>query len=112
MDISEILSSLSPEDIEQLKGAASAIFGGQSQKEADNGENSSKGLSFDPSLLGSIGQMGKLMSGDDENTALIKALKPMLSEDRRQKADEALKILRLIKLLPLLKSSGLLNDLL
>lgn len=111
MDISEILSSLSPEDIEQLKGAASAIFGGQNQKEEESKGKSSIDMPFDPSLLGSIGQMGRLMNGDDENTALIKALKPMLSEDRRRKADEALKILRLIKLLPLLKSSGLLNDL-
>ena len=35
------------------------------------------------------------------------ALKPHLSEERSKKVDDAVKIMQLIKLLPLIKESGL-----
>ena len=40
------------------------------------------------------------------------ALRPLLKEERRHKVDEAVRILHLINLLPLLQQSGLLNHLL
>ena len=45
-------------------------------------------------------------------TALLRALRPLLKEERRHKVDEAVRILHLINLLPLLQQSGLLNHLL
>lgn len=108
MDISEILSSLSSEDMEQLKNAANAIMGNnqpQPKKEAPTN------ALIDPSLLGNLGKLGQALSGDDDRTSLIKALKPMLSEPRQQKADEAIKILKLVQLLPILRESGFLNGL-
>lgn len=110
MDISEILSSLSSEDIEQLKTAASAIMGGADKKDENKNKNSD-GF-FSPDMLSRIGNLSAAFSGEDDRTALIEALKPLLSEPRQQKADEAIKILRLIKLIPLLRDSGLLNGLL
>jgi hypothetical protein len=59
-----------------------------------------------------LGVLGNNINAKDNRTALIEALKPMLSEPRRQKADEAIKILRLINLIPLLRDSGLLKGLL
>ena len=110
MDISEILSSLTDDDIRQLKNAANSIFGQDSQ-EKQNTKSDSSNL-FNADLLGNIGKIGNAVSHDDERTALIKALKPLLSESRQQKADEVIKILRIIQLIPLLKNSGLLNGLL
>lgn len=52
-------------------------------------------------LLGSIQQ-------EDDNTRLLRALRPLLSEERRHKLDEAAKIMQMLKLLPLLKSQGIL----
>lgn len=109
MDISEILSSLSPDDMEQLKNAANSILGGGQAKQESLSPAASP---FDASMLGNLGKISQALSGDDDRTALLKALKPMLSEPRRQKADEAIKILKLIGLLPLLKDSGLLKGLL
>ena len=102
MDIGEILSSLSPDDINRLKGVAAELLSGQ------NPPSEAKPQESAPDLFS---VMGKL-STDDERTALLKALKPLLSESRRKKADEAIKILRLVSLLPLLRESGLLEKLL
>lgn len=49
---------------------------------------------------------------DDERTRLLAALKPHLSEPKREKVDTAIKILRLLELLPILKESGVLGKLL
>ena len=65
----------------------------------------------DPQTLGKIMSiMGRLNSkNDDCRTALLTALKPNLSEERRKKVDTAIKILKFIEILPLLKESGILN---
>lgn len=111
MDISEILSSLSSEDMEQLKKAANAIMGNSDKQETDVAQ--SPDLShFAPEMLSSLSKVSKTLSGDDEKTALLKALRPMLSAERQQKADEAIKVLKLLQLLPLLRDSGLLKGLL
>lgn len=49
---------------------------------------------------------------EDDSTRLLLALKPMLSESRRSKIDEALRILQLMRIFPLLKDTGLLSSLL
>lgn len=105
MDISEIISSLSEDDIKQLQDTASAIFG-SSQKTETNEKNNNT------SMLSDIGKIGSMLSGNDERTAFVEAMKPLLSEDRQQKADEVIKILRIIRLIPVLRESGLLNGLL
>jgi hypothetical protein len=43
----------------------------------------------------------------DRNTELLRALKPHFSPERAKKVDDALRILQLIRLLPLIKESGL-----
>ncbi len=49
---------------------------------------------------------------DNSSTALLRALKPHLAEENRKKVDEAVRILMLLDLLPLIKESGLLGNLL
>ena len=44
---------------------------------------------------------------DDDTTKLLRAIKPFLSEERQKKLEEAIKIIRIINILPLLKNSGL-----
>ncbi|MEG2174416.1 MAG: hypothetical protein RR135_02890 [Oscillospiraceae bacterium] len=46
----------------------------------------------------------------DRNTELLRALKPHFSAGRAKKVDDALRILQLIRLLPLLRESGLLGS--
>ena len=44
---------------------------------------------------------------DDDTTKLLRAIKPFLSEERQKKLEEAIKIIRIINILPLLKNQGL-----
>lgn len=106
MDLNEIISSLSEDDINQLKNVAGTIFGSDNQHESDQSSQKKESDIFQ-----SIGEIGKLFSLEDERTLLIKALKPMLSEDKQKKADEAIKILRLMQIVPLLRDSGLFKGL-
>ncbi len=124
-NINEILSSLTSEDIASLQAMASSIFGQKGndgdgeQKEKQNRreehrqtpaqDNILGGMDIDPKTMAAIASvMGKLgQSRDDERTRFISALKPLLSEKRRHRADEAIKIMQLFEILPLLKDSGI-----
>ena len=46
-------------------------------------------------------------SREDDNTRLLQALRPHLSEHRQAKLDKSIKMLQMLKLLPVLKSQGL-----
>ena len=102
MDINEIISSLSEDDVKQLKSIAGNLFGSQEKTESQPQDND---------IMRSIGELSKLFSQEDERTALIKALKPMLGEEKQKRADEAVKILSLIQMIPLLKDSGIFKGL-
>lgn len=147
MDIGDILSSLSAEDMQALQGIAASLTGSAKQNTAssdsaqptqasdvDSSENTANvsgampsGTSSKPpsSALGAVGGfdmkafsdmagiMSKLNStGNDPRCQLIASLKPMLSPERQQRADEAMRIIKLLDLLPMLKDSGILKGVL
>lgn len=47
------------------------------------------------------------LNKEDENTALLKALRPYLHGDREKRLDDAIQIMRLMKVLPLIQDKGL-----
>jgi hypothetical protein len=108
--LTEILND--PESMNRVREMAESILS----------DNAKKDEPEDPSFLGNLdgAELGNIMSivsklnqkNDDPRTALLAALKPHLSERRREKVDTAIKILRLLELLPLLKESGVLGKLL
>ena len=49
---------------------------------------------------------------EDDATRLLRALRPLLGESRQKKVDEAIRILQMLRLLPLLKDSGVFSGLL
>ena len=49
---------------------------------------------------------------EDDATRLLRALRPLLGEARQKKVDEAVRILQMLRLLPLLKDSGVFSGLL
>lgn len=68
-----------------------------------------------PEALQTISRIAPLLSQvnrEDDSTRLLHALRPLLSPPRQKKLDEAVKILQMMRLLPLLKDSGLLSSLL
>lgn len=65
---------------------------------------------MDSDMLGTIMKLAPLLSSlnqEDNSTRLLHALRPLLGPERQKKLDEATKILQLMRMLPLLKSSGI-----
>lgn len=119
-DINAILNSLSPDDIENIKQAASGFFGGQMNTERPNDKPKEKtenkapfadGLSGlgmpDLSQLSQLAPVLQAFNSQDERVEFINALKPLLSQERRSKADEAMKLVKLMSVLPLLRERGI-----
>ncbi len=112
MDINEILSSLTPDDIEGLKATAEAVFG----KAEDCAEKQSPAgtdmfSSIDPRMIGKLTKiMGAMNRESGRRCKLIEALKPNLSPERQKKADQAIQILKLLEILPLINNLTDRND--
>ncbi len=71
---------------------------------------SSAQLPISNETLKTISKIMPLISSakeDDSSTRFLSALRPLLNEKRKSKLDESLKVMQLIKLLPLLKSNGI-----
>lgn len=105
-DIENILAGLGEDDIQALKAAAESIFGNEGEQKPAHisAEMSDFGdLLNNAELLGKIGTIMSAMNKTDGRSNLIAALKPLLSEPRRKKADEALQMLRLLEVMPLLQ---------
>lgn len=128
-DLSQKIESLlhSPEGMQKIQAAMAAFSSSAPATGADDApaENAggNDGLS---SLLGSLQasspadkprdeggmpdlaklmQLMPLLSGlnkDDENTVLLKALRPYLHGEREKRVDDAIQMMKLMKLMPLL----------
>lgn len=103
--LSEILND--PEAMEKVRMMAENLLGDEGEHEPE--ENGEPGLDGE-TVKRIMGIMSRLKSsGNDSRTALLTALKPHISESRRHKVDTAIKLLKLIEVLPYLKDSGLLD---
>ena len=68
-----------------------------------------------PDMVSAMMQLAPMLSRlqqDDDTTRLLHALRPLLSEERRQKVDRAIQMVRMIHLLPMLQESGVFSSLL
>lgn len=62
-----------------------------------------------PDAISMVTKLAPLLSQlnrEDDSTRLLMALRPLLGEERRRKIDEAVKILQLMRLLPILRDMG------
>ena len=66
------------------------------------------GTGFDPAVLAAV---SSAFSSDDKYCGRLYALKPLLSEERQHKAEQAIKMLRLYNVYTALKNSGMLDKL-
>ena len=99
-------------DLSALAGALGALGGGQ---QANNALASLGGLGDNAQMLGMVGKLAPLLGQagrEDDSTRLLRALRPLLGAERQKKVDEALRILQMMRLLPLLKESGVFSGLL
>ena len=114
MDISSLLSSLSEDDIQKLKNTASQIFGESTSREETENKQAdfSKNSPFagfngiDANMLGSVAKFSSMLSEPDDRCNFILALKPLLSENRRNKADDAVMMLKFMKIISAMQENG------
>lgn len=103
-DIADKLTELlnDPSGMERLKKTAEELFSRSDSGEANNVEADGSPLpDIDPSMLSAL--VKGLGSGSDSRSELLLALKPHLSADRQKRVDNAVRLLKLIPLLPMLK---------
>ena len=107
-DLSNIISSLSPDDISKLQDMANSIFGNTENSQKSPKAPEPEGIS--PDTMAVLNTLVKTLgaNNNDEKTVFIKSLKPLLSPDKQGKADEAIKIMQLLKFLPILRDQGIL----
>ena len=108
-DFAEKISSiLSDEESMKQLGDLAAMLGlspdGSTQQEAPKASEN-----LDMSAITGLMQKMKGFQPDDDNTRFLLALRPLLGEEKQNKIDRAVKILRLLNLLPLISESGLLG---
>ena len=100
MDVGELLSSLGEDDIKKLKEMAAQVFGSPgAEQEGKNGDANGTAAGFDPGLLRSAAKLSSVMNARDARCDFLQSMKPLLSEKRRKKADEAVMLLRVFRLL-------------
>lgn len=92
--ISQLLGSLSEDDIENLKSVASSMF---SSSEKPPEEEKKSANDFDLSSLMKIASIMNAINSEkkDPRCDLLMALRPMVAKERQQKIDQAVKMLRL-----------------
>lgn len=106
-----------PDTMKQLQGLAGMLgqgtLGGGSSPAAPPPQVSqpSGGLpALPPEAMGMVLKLAPLMSNmnkETDNTRFLRALRPLLGEERQRRLDEAMRLLQLASMLPLLKQQGL-----
>lgn len=117
--INQILSN--PEMMEQIK-TLSGLFGQSAAAQGSGGdfqvtENVQPKQQSPLDLMGADGLQTAMrfmpiiteLKKEDETTQLLRAIKPFLSPQRQDKLEEAVRILRIIRIVPMLRNQGLMN---
>lgn len=106
--ITEILNN--PSALENIRNMAESMFGNSGNSDEEKSESPADNFIPDVDISKIISVISKIQnSKTDERSRLILALKPHLTPKRQEKADRAVKILKLLDILPLLQESGFLN---
>lgn len=107
--ISQILSN--PEALRQVQSLGKQL--GLSQGSEQNEPEPKPTVKAEPlgddvmSTLVRLAPMMKSMNSDNDTTRLLNSLKPFLSKEKQIKLDKAEKMMKFLKIIPLLKENGL-----
>ena len=128
-DMSELLGSLlkNPEIMKQVQELSGKFNQGGNQNNNDDKEGLNfknndesqpqfpEALGLNTDMISLVSKLAPILSSikkEDKNTYLLNSLRPFLGKPRQKKLDESIKMMQLMKILPLLKDSGVLNGLL
>ena len=108
--ISKIMSD--PEAMNQVQslGKMLGLRSGSNSEPQPKVENNNNTISNEMiSKLTQIMPLFNQLRQEDDTTRLLSALRPFLSEEKRAKLDTAKRMLQFMKLIPLLRESGLVD---
>lgn len=106
-----------PESMEKLKNMASMLgvsappASGQSPEPSGANESPPPPPSADIDAIKMAAKFAPIMSSfkqEDNSTRLLRALRPFLSDKRQTRLDESIKLMQIIKIIPLIKKTGIL----
>ncbi len=119
-DLTNKLTSIlnDPEGMEQIKALAGNILGDSGidlssimpqNKKPEASEFNGIFESISPEQIGTVMKVMQAFnkSADDDRTKLLLALRPHLSDRRRDKLDKAVKLLKLVSVMPAISESGI-----
>lgn len=115
-DLAQVLLNFinNPENKEKIQEIKEKIMDGTQNPQEETESNKNKGnlqnTQISPDALKILSKVMPLISSakkDDSSTRFLSALRPLLNEKRKHKLDESMKIMQMIKILPMLKESGL-----
>lgn len=113
-DLSDTIGSIlnDPSAMEQIKALGGMLgIGGSDSPAPPPPKPESAGISaIDPGMMGMMMKLMPLMgkfNEENDSTRLLYALRPFLSEKRQSRVDSAVRLLSIMRVLPLLKESGL-----
>ncbi|MBQ2675810.1 MAG: hypothetical protein IJF54_00215 [Clostridia bacterium] len=111
-DLAERLTQIlqDPKGMETVKNLASSFFGSQATQQPATDIPQMPSIPFSADQLQGIMKITSALnngSQSDHSANLLIALKPHLSDERQQKVDKAVKMMKIIKILPLIQDSGL-----
>lgn len=104
--INQILSN--PEALKQVQSLGEQL--GLSKPEPPKPVKQQQPDFMSDDMLKTITRLAPVMKsvkGDDETTRLLNSLRPFLSPEKQQKLDQAEKMIKFIKIIPMLKDNGL-----
>ena len=111
--LSELLSD--PETLDRIKGLTGLSSREQDAAQSEDSPSAAEapasgGTVPDAAMLGAFMKLAPMLQSanrENDSTRLLRALKPFLHNDRAKRVDSAIRLLSIMQVLPMLKSSGL-----
>lgn len=112
--VKELASSLMSGDSDISSMLGSMMSGGSAKsllEDVQKPPQTTPDLPLSPDQLATVMRIFSALnsSADDSRMRLLQALKPNLSEKRRERVDRAIKLMKLISIMPMITDSGLLK---
>lgn len=93
-------------------GTLSSLLGGLNHTIPADGNSSPLPDANTLQLVTRLAPMLSAVRQEDDSTRLLRALRPLLGPERQKKLDEAIRLLQMMRMLPMLRQSGILSSLL
>ena len=116
-DLSSMLGDLlkNPQNMEKIKTLAGMLGGNSNSPPAAAPpappEQDNRPPGADPEAMRLVMKLAPMISRfhqEDDSTRLLRALRPFLNDEKKKKLDEAIRLMQLVRMIPFIRSSGLL----